>query len=152
MCSIMPPRGHQASDFRGEAAFGRRAWLAGGVVAGVALAGRGARGAGKEKEEGEDVGPGEDLMREHGVLRRVLIVYRELMRRLDAGAAGTDSFDPDLLRRATKLIRKFVEDYHERQEEELIFPRFEKAKKLTELVRVLRVQHDAGRKVTDRTT
>jgi hemerythrin-like domain-containing protein len=128
--------------------FARRTLLAGGVVAGAALAGGGARVAAKAKEDDEGVGPGEDLMREHGVLRRVLLVYREMMRRLEG---ANESFDPELLQRSTKLIRKFVEDYHERQEEELIFPRFEKAKKLTELVRVLRVQHDAGRKVTDRT-
>jgi hemerythrin-like domain-containing protein len=48
------------------------------------------------------------------------------------------------------LIRKFIEDYHERQEEEMVFPRFERAHKLIELVRVLRAQHQAGRKVTER--
>jgi len=144
----MPPTGLRHFDFRRDHTFGRRTLLAGGVVAGVALVGDGARAAAKEKEGDEGVGPGEDLMREHGVLRRVLLVYREMMRRLET---GPETFDPELLQRSTRLIRKFVEDYHERQEEELIFPRFEKAKKLTELVRVLRAQHDAGRKVTDRT-
>jgi hemerythrin-like domain-containing protein len=155
MCSIMPPAVPGDFDFRRDHTFGRRSLLAGGVVA-VTLARGGADATAKEKEkekEKEDdqgVGPGEDLMREHGVLRRVLLVYREMIRRLEAGGA-TDSFDPELLQRSTKLIRRFVEDYHERQEEELIFPRFEKANKLTELVRVLRAQHNAGRKVTDRT-
>src|SRR5262249_18388728 len=36
------------------------------------------------------------------------------------------------------------------QEEEFVFPRFERAGKLVELVRVLRAQHQAGRKVTAR--
>src|SRR5436190_7019562 len=36
-----------------------------------------------KKPEEEDVTPGEDLMREHGVLNRVLLVYEECARRLD---------------------------------------------------------------------
>src|SRR5262249_14442457 len=47
------------------------------------------------------------------------------------------------------LVRKFVEDYHEKLEEKFIFPPFEKAKRLADLVAVLRAQHDAGRKLTD---
>lgn len=103
----------------------------------------------KDKDKDDEIGPGEDLMREHGVLRRVLLAYREMARRLDG--PPTETFDPELLKRATTLIRKFVEDYHERQEEQLLFPRFEKANKLVDLVRVLRAQHQAGRRVTDRT-
>jgi hemerythrin-like domain-containing protein len=94
----------------------------------------------------EDVGPGEDLMREHGVLRRVLLVYGEIGRRLEAGTA----FDVGALRDSAAIIRTFVEDYHERQEEDFVFPRFERANKLVELVHVLRAQHQAGRKVTER--
>jgi hemerythrin-like domain-containing protein len=101
----------------------------------------------KEKDEGEeDVGPGEDLMREHGVLRRVLLVYRELARRLEAGAA----FDPTALRESATIIKTFIEDYHEKQEEDFLFPRFERAHVLVDLVSVLRAQHQAGRKVTER--
>jgi hemerythrin-like domain-containing protein len=54
------------------------------------------------------------------------------------------------VQRSAKLIRRFVEDYHERQEEEMLFPRFERAHRLVELVKVLRVQHQAGRRVTER--
>ena len=98
------------------------------------------------KKGEEDVGPGEDLMREHGVLRRVLLVYGELARRLEAGA----TFDAGALRESATIIRTFVEDYHERQEEDFLFPRFERAGKLVDLVRVLRAQHAAGRKLTER--
>jgi hemerythrin-like domain-containing protein len=45
-------------------------------------------------------------------------------------------------------VRRFVEDYHERSEEEHVFPRLERAGKLVELVRVLKRQHDAGRVLT----
>jgi hemerythrin-like domain-containing protein len=93
----------------------------------------------------EDIGPGEDLMREHGVLRRVLLVYGEAGRRLD----GAADLDVAVIQKSAQLVRSFVENYHERQEEEFVFPRFERAHKLVELVHVLRAQHLAGRKVTE---
>ena len=39
-----------------------------------------------EQKEEDEVAPGEDLMREHGVLKRVLLVYGEAIRRIDARA------------------------------------------------------------------
>jgi hemerythrin-like domain-containing protein len=130
---------------------GRRSAML-GVGAGVTALASIARPAGRKSapragESDEDVGPGEDLMREHGVLRRILLVYAEVGRRLDAPP------DADVLgavQRSAKLIRRFVEDYHEKQEEEMLFPRFERAHRLVELVRVLRAQHQAGRRVTER--
>jgi hemerythrin-like domain-containing protein len=100
----------------------------------------------KQEPKEEDIGPGEDLMREHGVLRRVLLVYGEISRRLE----GAGEFDVGALQKSAGLIRRFIEDYHEKQEEEMVFPRFDKAHKLVELVRILRAQHQAGRKVTER--
>src|SRR5205814_2393637 len=44
---------------------------------------------------------------------------------------------------------KFVEDYHERLEENFIFPAFEKKGRLADLVKTLRKQHEAGRGLTD---
>ena len=99
---------------------------------------------GKQKPE-EDVSPAEDLMREHGVLKRVMLIYDDIAARIDAGK----DFPPDVLAASANIIRSFVEDYHEKLEEDYLFPRFEKANKLTDLVKVLRVQHDAGRKVTE---
>jgi hemerythrin-like domain-containing protein len=43
-----------------------------------------------------------------------------------------------------------VENYHEKLEEEYLFPRFGKAKKLIDLVAVLCYQHLAGRQVTEK--
>lgn len=103
-----------------------------------------ARADDKEKDE-EDVGATEDLMREHGVLNRVLLVYEEGLRRLHA----KEDIPPEVFRATATLVRKFVEDYHERLEENFIFPAFEKKRTLTDLVKVLKKQHDAGRKLTD---
>src|SRR5712692_11851599 len=38
----------------------------------------------KGKQQEEEVSPAEDLMREHGVLKRALLVYGEAIRRMDA--------------------------------------------------------------------
>ena len=128
----------------------RRVFLRSGIIfSGAALAGAALlHGAEKEKQDEEkeiEVGPPEDLMREHGVLKRVLLIYGEALRRLDA----KQDFPPDALAEAAGIIRSFIEDYHEKLEEDFLFPRFEKANHLVELVKVLRTQHQAGRRVTD---
>jgi len=111
----------------------------------------GARPGSRPKEErGEDeVAPAEDLMREHGVLNRVLLVYEECVRRL---SGVKPDLDPRLLSEGTTIIRTFIEDYHEKLEEDYLFPRFEKAGKLTDLTKVLRAQHQTGRRVTEQIT
>ena len=98
-----------------------------------------------DKKDEEEVGAAEDLMREHGVLNRILLIYEEGLRRLHA----KEDVSPAVFRDSAELVRKFVEDYHEKLEENFIFPEFEKRKKMTDLVKVLREQHQAGRTVTD---
>jgi hemerythrin-like domain-containing protein len=98
-----------------------------------------------KKTEPEEVSAAEDLMREHGVLNRILLIYEEGLRRLRA----KEDVPPETFQKPALLVRKFVEDYHEKLEENFIFPEFEKRKKLVELVKVLRDQHQAGRRVTD---
>jgi hemerythrin-like domain-containing protein len=101
---------------------------------------------GSAKEQEEDVSTNEDLMREHGILKRVLLIYDEVIRRIDA----QKDFPPQTVIDSANIIRKFIEDYHEKLEEEHLFPRFRKAHKLVDLVDVLYEQHQAGRRVTDR--
>src|SRR6266496_2717519 len=137
---------------RNERPFNRRAFLRSGIIfSGAALTDVGLlHGTETEKksEEEAEVGPPEDLMREHGVLKRVLLIYGEVLRRIDA----KQDFPPEALADAAGIIRSFVEDYHEKLEEDFLFPRFEKANQLVDLVKVLREQHQAGRRVTDITT
>jgi len=102
----------------------------------------------KREEPEEDVTPAEDLMREHGVLKRVLLVYGEAIRRIDA----KQDLPPESVREGASIIRTFIEDYHEKLEEDYLFPRFEKAGQLSDLTKVLRGQHQAGRRVTDQIT
>ncbi|HEX3903785.1 MAG TPA: hemerythrin domain-containing protein [Polyangia bacterium] len=125
---------------------GRRAFLKQTTAASLALLAGGANPAGAAApDKNGDVPPTEDLMREHGVLRRILLVYEEAARRLPS----SDDTVLDVIAGAANVVHRFVEGYHEKLEEQFVFPTLEKAGKLIELTTVLRVQHGAGRKVTD---
>jgi hemerythrin-like domain-containing protein len=117
-----------------------------GVIAG-AYSGRIvlAQSKGTREEKPDEVGPTEDLMREHGVLNRVLLVYDHFVVQIEQKR----DLKPEWVSSAASIIRTFVEDYHERQEEQFLFPRFEKARVLADLTGVLKAQHQAGRKLTD---
>jgi len=99
------------------------------------------------KEEEEEISPAEDLMREHGVLKRILLVYAEVIRRLDAA----EDLPPESLKDSAGIIRNFIEDYHEKLEEDFIFPRFRRAGRLVDLVDTLARQHAGGRRLTETT-
>lgn len=124
----------------------RRGLLAGAAAGGaLLLASRAGAAAHASAKAAEDwVSPPEDLMREHGVLERLLLIYDACAAKVTAGGKP-----PATLGDAARLLRRFVEDYHERLEENFVFPRFEKAGKLVDLVQVLRVQHQQGRRITD---
>jgi hemerythrin-like domain-containing protein len=126
---------------------GRREFLAGLAGTGLVLTAARADGAAPaaKKEKAEDIPPTEDLMREHGVLRRILLVYDAAARRL----AGDDPIAIGAVAAAANVVRRFVEGYHEKLEEQFLLPTLEKAGKLTDLTKVIRVQHAAGRKLTE---
>ena len=100
----------------------------------------------KSKEKGTiEVSPVEDLMREHGILSRSLMIYDEIIARI----SKSTKYPPEVLADTAGLIRRFIEEYHEKLEENYIFPRFEKAGKLVGLVKILLEQHRAGRHLTE---
>ena len=104
-----------------------------------------AEGEHQNQDQMEDVTPPEDLMREHGVLNRVLLIYDTAIRKF----GQNESFDASVISKSADIIREFIEDYHERNEENFVFPRFKQAGKLVGLVDVLYQQHQAGRRLTD---
>src|SRR5258706_6359139 len=102
----------------------RRSVLVLSGLTGAALVG-GCRGAKAGGTPEPDVGAVEDLMREHGVIRRALVVYREAAARL---RTKTPVVAPDALQKTAKLFRSFAEDYHEKKLEEMhIFPALKRA-------------------------
>src|SRR4051794_34306830 len=74
------------------------------------------------QEQEAPVTPPEDLMREHGVLKRILLVYREGIRRIQGG----EQFPAQPLNAGARIIRGFIEEYHEHLEEQYVFPRLRK--------------------------
>ncbi len=102
--------------------------------------------AGGDKEP--EVTATEDLMREHGVIRRAIVVYREAALRLRAKPANVPL---DALQSTAKLLRSFAEDYHEKQLEEAhLFPAVKKAGGAAAgLIDALITQHNRGREITE---
>jgi hemerythrin-like domain-containing protein len=91
----------------------------------------------------KEVTPVEDLMREHGVLRRGLLIYEELLKKLPL-----DDFPAELLLDTANILHRFIENYHEKLEEDFVFPRFEEAGKMIDLCSALKEQHMKGRILT----
>jgi len=98
----------------------------------------------EKTRDAEEISPAEDLMREHGVLNRILLIYDHHLHMLTT----KQTFDGSVLVRAADIVRHFVEEYHEKLEEDFLFPRFRKAGKLVNLVDTLLAQHKAGRTLT----
>lgn len=98
-------------------------------------------------EGGKQVSATEDLMREHGVLRRAFLVYQTAALRIDSGKGQVPA---PALARTARLFRTFGEDYHERRlEEQIIFPAVRKLKgPVARYPDILHEQHDRGRELT----
>jgi hemerythrin-like domain-containing protein len=119
------------------------------VVRGLALSTLGCAtakgGASGGKPKDVEVAPGEDLMQEHAALERILLLYEECARRVERD----QPFDPEALSSAAGIVRRFIEDYHERQEEDFVFPIMRAAGMQVQLVDTLLKQHRQGRVLTD---
>ena len=116
-----------------------------GVVRSGAAAENKRRGKSTKDDKEEAVTPPEDLMREHGVLDRVLLVYEAVIRKFGT----SEDFDPAVLTDSATIVRDFIQNYHEKSEEDYVFPRFKKARQMVPLVDTLLAQHQAGRHVTE---
>ncbi len=87
----------------------------------------------------------EDLMREHGILNRVLRIYEKVEDQI----SKKEKVDYQLVIDAAIIVRDFIHEYHEKLEEKHLFTIFEKkGLPLAQLTQVLREQHAAGGKVT----
>lgn len=127
------------------AAGSRRQFMKAGTTSALGVAALSGLAACSQGEK--EVGAVEDLMREHGILRRVLLVYSEAAPKLRAEPAA---LDPSALRKAAQLFHDFGEEYHERKlEEAYIFPRLKKAGGPSAgIVDTLLEQHQRGREIT----
>ncbi|HZW60642.1 MAG TPA: hemerythrin domain-containing protein [Candidatus Babeliales bacterium] len=96
-----------------------------------------------KKESEQEIPLTEDLMREHGALNRILLIYEEIIHRIEQ-----NDFPIKALSQAVTIIHDFIEGYHEKLEEEYVFPLFERNNQQLHLVKTLRKQHNKGREIT----
>jgi len=101
-----------------------------------------------ENKMGGEVTATEDLMREHGILRRALLVYSSAAIKL---RVNPSSIPPASLQKTATLFRAFGEEYHEKKlEEAYIFPAVKKvAGEAASYTDILVAQHNRGREITD---
>jgi hemerythrin-like domain-containing protein len=104
----------------------------------------------KAEEAEPEVTATEDLMREHGVIRRALLIYSELADKIRKSPASVDA---SALHKTAQLFRTFGEDYHERMlEEQHIFPIVRRMKgEAAKYPDILIAQHNRGREITEYT-
>jgi hemerythrin-like domain-containing protein len=104
--------------------------------------------AASEQSKEPEVTATEDMMREHGVLRRALLVYAESVPKI---RSHSGTLDASALNRTAQLFREFGENYHERMlEEQHIFPVVKKgAGEAAGYIDILIAQHARGREITD---
>lgn len=85
-------------------------------------------------------------MQEHGLVGRVILIYREVIARIEAGRA----FDGARVASAAQIISKVIHGHHEPEEERVIFPALEGEREVSMLTEVLRGQHRVARELTAR--
>lgn len=94
----------------------------------------------------DDMTVNEDLMQEHGLLNRILLIYQEIGNRLQKGTEKNN--DMILLNKAANIVRNLLENHHEVMEETYVFPLLEKDGEFFDDVQILKQQHLIGRQLT----
>ncbi|NKY89576.1 hemerythrin domain-containing protein [Nocardia veterana] len=142
------PEQHEHSPRSPRPAMNRRAMLLGGAGIGGLVVGAGLTVGAQHALASQPAAPvvpaTEELMTDHGLLKRILLIYRNCGHRLTTG----DHLDPALLFHSAQMVHSYIEDFHEGIEEGYVFPRLLRAGKLPDTIRTLLTQHDVGRKLT----
>lgn len=88
----------------------------------------------------------ERLMRDNALTSRVLLLYAAAERRLGQG----EDLKSGIFLQSAEVMRDLVHGYHEKVEEDDVFPVFTKAGRMIDLVTAFQSQHAAGRQLTDK--
>jgi len=134
-----PPRSLPVS--RRDVLFSGGGLAAGAVAVGAGWAASSKQAAGPADPPG--VPPDVDLMREHGVLKRVLLCYRQMIAQAHSGERLNAAHAQD----SALIIHDYIEGFHEGLEEGYVFPRL-RSGPLGSTVDTLAVQHARGRVIT----
>jgi hemerythrin-like domain-containing protein len=90
------------------------------------------------------VTPAENLMRGHGIVGDIVQIYEAVLYRLHTNTGMPDG----VLYTTADIARTYLNKYHERLEDQFLFPRFRERGVLADLAQTLFAQHIAGRKLT----
>jgi hemerythrin-like domain-containing protein len=127
----------------------------GGLAAGAVAVGAGWAASSSPTVGSPDpsvISPDDDLMREHGVLKRVLLCYREMIAQAQSGG----KLNAAHMQGSALIIHDYIEGFHEGLEEGYVFPRLQSGQLgstvdaliLGSTVDTLLVQHARGRVIT----
>jgi hemerythrin-like domain-containing protein len=86
----------------------------------------------------------EDLMQEHGLVERIILIYGRTIELLNAN----QGVDLALAGQASQIVSRVIHAHHEVEEERIIFPVVEKTAGMQTLTSTLRGQHSAARAIT----
>jgi hemerythrin-like domain-containing protein len=139
-----PPPGRRMS--RRAAMFGAGGLAAGAVGAGVALVAvptSAAPNTAQLDAVARETPLTEDLMNEHGMLIRIILIYREVTRRVASGEPVPRAQAHD----SGMIIEDFIHGFHEPLEEAYVFPAVNRGA-LRPDISTLLLQHARGREQT----
>jgi hemerythrin-like domain-containing protein len=122
----------------------RREFFARGVMAGGGLLA--SLGASAICSNVKTISPIEVLSRDHGLMRRILFIYEEVIRR----CCPTEDLPTELIRQAAENYRKLANDFHQKLEDEFLFSPMAQAGNSVDLIDVLSQQHIADQRLTGR--
>ena len=98
--------------------------------------------------ENTGLSPVEGLMRGHGVIDRVLLIYTEIIGKIRSRGCRNLAVLHHAASEAAGLAKVFIEDYHQELENEYIFPLFRDVDGYEPVVNTLLFQHCAAKKIT----
>ncbi len=103
----------------------------------------------QQKPVNEEVSPIEDLMREHGVLQRILLIYKQVIVQLKANLLYPNPVVLQSAHKASEIMQKFIDEYHQHLEEQYVFPVLSGQEDLKPLIDTLFKQHHAASCLTE---
>jgi hemerythrin-like domain-containing protein len=96
-----------------------------------------------------EVSPTEDLMREHGVLHRILLIYNDSLKYLKRQKVNNQINIYFIIYDTASIAHEFIEGYHQKLEEQYVFPRFLQNVQYIKLINTLLNQHKAAYNLTE---
>lgn len=96
-----------------------------------------------------EIYPTEDLMREHGILHRILLIYNDALKYLRGEKINSQVNIYSIIYNTAMIAQQFIEDYHQKLEEQYVFPKLSSNPKYNELTSTLLNQHNVAHKLTN---